>query len=197
MIRCLLAYLVGLPPSEVPAVEVARGDLIEVTPASYGVVSRAFHFWSGEGRGNAAGENLYENFAEATSGVSGGILPTFAGEAQNIEREAEAEEQMDKQTKANIVRAKLKQRMGTGADGSRSAPHGPDGKGSSTPEEGLTEGKSEYKTVPRKSESRGVPTNNSEHSGDLVLCLYAGYGLYCVCVFVEHGVDVVFFLSRQ
>lgn len=41
-----LAYLVGLPPNEVPAVEIARGDLVEVVPASYGVVSRAFHFWS-------------------------------------------------------------------------------------------------------------------------------------------------------
>jgi hypothetical protein len=40
-----LAYLVGLPPNEVPAVEIARGDLVEVIPASYGVVSRAFHFW--------------------------------------------------------------------------------------------------------------------------------------------------------
>lgn len=45
VIRCLLAYLVGLPPSEVPAVEIARGDLVEVTPASYGVMTRAFHFW--------------------------------------------------------------------------------------------------------------------------------------------------------
>ena len=46
VIRCLLAYLVGLPPNEVPAVEMARGDLVEVTPASYGVMTRAFHFWS-------------------------------------------------------------------------------------------------------------------------------------------------------
>jgi 6-phosphofructo-2-kinase/fructose-2,6-biphosphatase 4 len=49
-----LAYLVGLPPNEVPAVEIARGDLVEVVPASYGVVSRAFHFWS-----VAANENRY------------------------------------------------------------------------------------------------------------------------------------------
>lgn len=40
-----LAYLVGLPPNEVPAVEIARGDLVEVVPASYGVLSRAFSFW--------------------------------------------------------------------------------------------------------------------------------------------------------
>jgi 6-phosphofructo-2-kinase/fructose-2,6-biphosphatase 4 len=148
VIRCLLAYLVGLPPSEVPAVEIARGDLIEVTPASYGVVSRAFHFWSGEGRGDKHGANLYENFAEATSGgVTGGILPTFAGEAQNMEREAEAEEAMDKEAKADLVRAKLRSRMASGADGSQSAPHREDerpvpGKGTVTPQEGaLTSGR--------------------------------------------------------
>lgn len=123
VIRCLLAYLVGLPPSEVPAIEIARGDLVEVTPASYGVVSRAFHFWSGEGRGDAAGHNLYENFAEATSGV-GGSLNSFAGETKNIEREAEAEEAKDKEVKADIVRAKLRERMGSGAEGWQSAPHG-------------------------------------------------------------------------
>ncbi|KAL7414457.1 6-phosphofructo-2-kinase-domain-containing protein [Mrakia frigida] len=69
VIRCLLAYLVGLPPNEVPSVEIARGDLVEVVPASYGVLSRAFHFWSGPGRADGeTGMNLYENVAEATQG---------------------------------------------------------------------------------------------------------------------------------
>jgi 6-phosphofructo-2-kinase / fructose-2,6-biphosphatase 4 len=36
VIRCLLAYLIGLPASEIPAIEVARGDLLEVVPSSYG-----------------------------------------------------------------------------------------------------------------------------------------------------------------
>ncbi|KAF8506264.1 bifunctional 6-phosphofructo-2-kinase/fructose-2,6-bisphosphate 2-phosphatase [Gautieria morchelliformis] len=78
VIRCLLAYLIGLPASEIPAIEIARGDLLEVVPASYGVHSRAFHFWDGPGRrGNGdvegeadgkehAGQNFYENFAEDT-----------------------------------------------------------------------------------------------------------------------------------
>lgn len=30
VIRCLLAYLIGLPATEIPAIEIARGDLIEV-----------------------------------------------------------------------------------------------------------------------------------------------------------------------
>lgn len=75
VIRCLLAYLIGLPATEVPAVEIARGDLVEVVPASYGVHSQAFHFWSGPGRREGDGDanggndtNFYENYAEATAG---------------------------------------------------------------------------------------------------------------------------------
>lgn len=157
VIRCLLAYLVGLPPSEVPAVEIARGDLVEVTPASYGVVSRAFHFWSGEGRGDSAGRNLYENFAEAASGI-GGVLPTFAGEAENIEREAEEEEAKDKQLKADLVRAKLKSRLESGTnDGWRSAPYGKNGGASpaepvsaaeSTTESAITDGNIDEEELP-------------------------------------------------
>ncbi|THH16120.1 hypothetical protein EW146_g4468 [Bondarzewia mesenterica] len=76
VIRCLLAYLIGLPASEIPAIEIARGDLLEVVPASYGVHSQAYHFWDGHGRthgdddmsssGNA--NNFYENYAEDTKG---------------------------------------------------------------------------------------------------------------------------------
>lgn len=88
VIRCLLAYLIGLPASEVPAVEIARGDLVEVQPASYGVHSQAFHFWSGPGRseedgGDNDGTNYYENYAEATAGkrvvALGGMTYVEAG----------------------------------------------------------------------------------------------------------------------
>lgn len=76
VIRCLLAYLIGLPASEIPAIEIARGDLLEVVPASYGVHCQAFHFWDGPGRRgdeNAAvtekdANNFYENYAEDTKG---------------------------------------------------------------------------------------------------------------------------------
>jgi hypothetical protein len=57
VIRCLLAYLVGLPAHEVPAVDIARGDLIEVQPSAYGVKTRMFHFWSGPGRKDVEAEN--------------------------------------------------------------------------------------------------------------------------------------------
>ncbi|KIP04737.1 hypothetical protein PHLGIDRAFT_129322 [Phlebiopsis gigantea 11061_1 CR5-6] len=72
VIRCILAYLIGLPASEIPAIEVARGDLLEVVPTSYGVHSQAFHFWDGPGRsdgGTGKDEaNFYENYAEDTKG---------------------------------------------------------------------------------------------------------------------------------
>lgn len=127
VIRCLLAYLVGLPPNEVPAVEIARGDLVEVTPASYGVMTRAFHFWSGEGRGDAEGQNLYENFAEGTSGKGSTLPPDsgvmFARETQNMEDEAAEEEAKDKEIQAGFVKDTLRKRMNSiGGDGARSAP---------------------------------------------------------------------------
>lgn len=70
VIRCILAYLIGLPASEIPAIEVARGDLIEVVPTSYGVYSQAHHFWDGPGRAASGKDehNFYENYAEDTQG---------------------------------------------------------------------------------------------------------------------------------
>lgn len=77
VIRCILAYLIGLPASEIPAIEIARGDLLEVVPTSYGVHSQAFHFWDGPGRrggletDDVSGKdanNFYENYAEDTKG---------------------------------------------------------------------------------------------------------------------------------
>jgi len=126
VIRCLLAYLVGLPPNEVPAVEIARGDLVEVTPASYGVMTRAFHFWSGEGRGDDTGRNLYENFAEATSG-KGHVLPdsgvNFTNDVENMENEAAEEEAMDKKLKEGMAKTALNKRMHS-EGGTTSAPSG-------------------------------------------------------------------------
>lgn len=115
-----LAYLVGLPPSEVPAVEIARGDLVEVTPASYGVMTRAYHFWSGEGRGNASGQNLYENFAESTLFQKDTMV--FSGETQDMLQAAADEEVLDKQAEAGArERERLRRRVGS-SDGTRSAP---------------------------------------------------------------------------
>ncbi|KAJ9112240.1 hypothetical protein QFC22_006324 [Naganishia vaughanmartiniae] len=105
VIRCLLAYLVGLPPSEVPAVEIARGDLVEVVPASYGVLSRAFSFWSGEGRGDASGANLYENFAEATVGKVNDMNNVLPRAAEDLREKAEAEEEEERAAAAREAEA--------------------------------------------------------------------------------------------
>ncbi|KAJ7634849.1 6-phosphofructo-2-kinase-domain-containing protein [Roridomyces roridus] len=65
VIRCLLAYLIGLPASEIPAIEIARGDLLEVVPASYGVHSQRFTFGTAQADDES---NFYENYAEDTKG---------------------------------------------------------------------------------------------------------------------------------
>jgi len=74
VIRCLLAYLIGLPASEIPAIEIARGDLLEVVPTSYGVQSHQYHFWDGPGRSKdvgSPGEEGHESDHEHEEGVEG------------------------------------------------------------------------------------------------------------------------------
>ncbi|CAH7665754.1 cytoplasm protein [Phakopsora pachyrhizi] len=46
VIKCLFAYLKGLPPQDIPLVGIRRGQLIEVTPTSYGVKARTHTFWT-------------------------------------------------------------------------------------------------------------------------------------------------------
>lgn len=45
VIRCLMAYLQGLTPSEIPKVELRRGDIVQVTPSAYGVKFVNHFFW--------------------------------------------------------------------------------------------------------------------------------------------------------
>ncbi|KAF8648235.1 hypothetical protein AX16_006317 [Volvariella volvacea WC 439] len=71
VIRCLLAYLIGLPASEIPAIEIARGDLLEVVPASYGVHSQAFHFWDGPGRKGVLPDGTVAGVDGAIDGAGG------------------------------------------------------------------------------------------------------------------------------
>ncbi|KAF5386441.1 hypothetical protein D9757_005843 [Collybiopsis confluens] len=72
VIRCLLAYLIGLPASEIPAIEIARGDLLEVIPASYGVASKQYHFWDGPGRRGGGGGGGADDSGGGGIGVGGG-----------------------------------------------------------------------------------------------------------------------------
>ncbi|BGP14758.1 hypothetical protein JCM10213v2_002710 [Rhodosporidiobolus nylandii] len=45
VIRCIMAYLQGLSPGEIPKVELRRGDVIQVTPSAYGVKFINHFFW--------------------------------------------------------------------------------------------------------------------------------------------------------
>lgn len=98
VIRCILAYLIGLPSSEIPAVEVARGDLLEVRPASYGVNCQAYHFWdgpgrrgstsSGQGSAKAQGLGLGIDFGQGTAGAKPKMRAGSVGaNAKDKERE--------------------------------------------------------------------------------------------------------------
>lgn len=48
VLRCLLAYLQGLKPHEIPNVEVNEGELIECSPMAYGIQTRKHVFWDPE-----------------------------------------------------------------------------------------------------------------------------------------------------
>lgn len=45
VIRCLMAYLQGLTPQEIPSLELRRGDVVQVTPSAYGVNMTTHFFW--------------------------------------------------------------------------------------------------------------------------------------------------------
>lgn len=164
-----LAYLVGLPPNEVPAVEIARGDLVEVTPASYGVVSRAFHFWSGEGRGDLAGGNLYENFAEATTGK--GRIPAesgvnFAADAMDMEREARDEQDMDKERKKRMSAG-----MGLGLEKMKSL-EGGRGTASAPPEVVREEAEEEREELFDEQEGEATGQKRDGRASELFACFW-------------------------
>ncbi|WFD06700.1 hypothetical protein MVES1_002054 [Malassezia vespertilionis] len=45
VLRCLIAYLQGNKPSQIPFIQVREGDLVEIQPQPFGVSSRVFSFW--------------------------------------------------------------------------------------------------------------------------------------------------------
>ncbi|KDN46291.1 bifunctional 6-phosphofructo-2-kinase/fructose-2,6-bisphosphate 2-phosphatase [Tilletiaria anomala UBC 951] len=50
VLRCLLAYLQGLKPHEIPYIEVHEGELIECSPTAYGVKTTRHRFWDPEAK---------------------------------------------------------------------------------------------------------------------------------------------------
>ncbi len=45
VLRCLIAYLQGLQPHEIPSIQVREGQLIEILPQAYGVKTEVHDFW--------------------------------------------------------------------------------------------------------------------------------------------------------
>lgn len=45
VLRCLIAYLQGNKPAEIPFIQVREGDLVEILPQAFGVSSHVYSFW--------------------------------------------------------------------------------------------------------------------------------------------------------
>ena len=48
VLRCLIAYLQGNKPQEIPFIQVREGDLVEIRPQAFGLPTRLFSFWDPE-----------------------------------------------------------------------------------------------------------------------------------------------------
>ncbi|WFC99621.1 hypothetical protein MYAM1_002366 [Malassezia yamatoensis] len=48
VLRCLIAYLQGNKPAEIPFIQVREGDLVEILPQAFGVSSHVYSFWNPE-----------------------------------------------------------------------------------------------------------------------------------------------------
>lgn len=70
VLRCLIAYLQGLQPHEIPSIQVREGQLIEILPQAYGVKTEVHDFWDPVARRqerDAAFDDL-EQEGEASAG---------------------------------------------------------------------------------------------------------------------------------
>lgn len=48
VLRCLIAYLQGNKPHEIPFIQVREGDLVEIYPQAFGISTRVYSFWDPE-----------------------------------------------------------------------------------------------------------------------------------------------------
>lgn len=79
VLRCLIAYLQGLKPNEIPSITVHEGDLIEISPQAYGVKTRTFNFWNPAARRKDRDEAYFRG-RQQMSGLGNGedSLPDFS-----------------------------------------------------------------------------------------------------------------------
>lgn len=50
VLRCLIAYLQGRPPNEIPSIQMQEGELIEISPQAYGVKTEIHKFWDADAK---------------------------------------------------------------------------------------------------------------------------------------------------
>ncbi|SJX61099.1 related to 6-phosphofructo-2-kinase [Sporisorium reilianum f. sp. reilianum] len=98
VLRCLIAYLQGLQPHEIPSIQVREGQLIEILPQAYGVKTEVHEFWDpvarrkerdaafddldAEGEGAARKKNLaHINDVDLTSDATAAEAATQAAPA--------------------------------------------------------------------------------------------------------------------
>ena len=69
VLRCLIAYLQGLQPHEIPSIQVREGQLIEILPQAYGVKTEVHEFWDPIARRKERDAAFDDLEAEADGGL--------------------------------------------------------------------------------------------------------------------------------
>ncbi|PWN32882.1 6PF2K-domain-containing protein [Meira miltonrushii] len=67
VLRCLIAYLQGRKPNEIPNIQVHEGELIEISPQAYGVKTDIHKFWDPEQKRKSRDEAYFRGRMVATA----------------------------------------------------------------------------------------------------------------------------------
>ncbi|SPO22680.1 related to 6-phosphofructo-2-kinase [Ustilago trichophora] len=107
VLRCLIAYLQGLQPGEIPSIQVREGQLIEILPQAYGVKTEVHDFWDPVARRkerDAAFDDLEEEGDGATKAnlvhINDVVMTSDAVAATTTEKSAAAVE--DKKSEVKV-----------------------------------------------------------------------------------------------
>ncbi|UZJ54967.1 hypothetical protein CBS101457_004287 [Exobasidium rhododendri] len=74
VLRCLIAYLQGRKPNEIPMIHVHEGELLEISPQAYGVNTKVIKFWDPIGKRKERDEAYFRGKEAANaSGAHGDV----------------------------------------------------------------------------------------------------------------------------
>jgi len=90
VLRCLLAYIQGRKPHEIPLISVHEGELFECAPSAYGVKTITHEFWDPLREREERDKRFFQRDQEEESGVESGL----EGDAVGAEAEGEAGPEM-------------------------------------------------------------------------------------------------------